>query len=357
MSFADLKRQRNARANLCAGDTIFALESQASVLSASQSMQSHYGDFEGDQKDKAAQTAYRLARYIWGDGESEAVQVSELIRSVMRHNTNAFALSDPQLDPIGVCISAHGALLNHTCVPNAVVVFPTDGSNAPPTRCKLHVIALRDIEPDREVLISYVDIAETTVQRQLYDRLQQAQTLAKKVTDHDHANALPSAQDYRILRETVQWTSSFFPPSNTLSWMLMYAAHVQAIERAEKSTDAAALWDDATTLAFLLCAGMQARGVAADERSSIYPPGHPIRAVLLATLGKLLAHEPGVPPAQSPVAERAISVPQLRGPRLEIARGALVQALGEARIGFGSSSQVAEVVRETLQAIDIERAL
>ena len=399
---------------------------------AFQSMQSHYGDFGGEQYEKAAQAAYRLAKYAWGD-EQAPIEVHELISAVMRHNTNAFALADPQLDPIGVCISAQGALLNHSCEPNAVVVFPTAGSNSPPTRCKLHVIALRHIESDEEITISYVDIAEKTAERQrtlserylidcmcglcrhtawtdpreamwcrqpgcigwvsapdwrqlpvdqetpatldtgmcnrcgkhsringardIFDRLVQAQALAKRVTDAEHAQVTPAPADYQKLRTMIQWSSTFLPPSNTLSWMLMYAAHVQAIEHAGATSDSAGLWDDATAFAFLLCAGMQARGVARDPRSALYPPGHPVRAVLLATLGKLLVHEPGTPPAQQPVAHGAPKVPQDRGVRLTLARGVLEHALGEVRVGFGHTSEVADAVRDALEAIDMERAL
>lgn len=48
-----------------------------------QTMQSHYGDFVGAQRDTAAQTAYRLARYVWGE-EKAPLDAADLIRTVMR---------------------------------------------------------------------------------------------------------------------------------------------------------------------------------------------------------------------------------------------------------------------------------
>lgn len=321
--------------------------------------------------------------------------------------------------------------MNHSCEPNAVVVFPKHGSSSPPQRCKLHVVALRDISPGEEVLISYVDLAATTGERQrvlkerylvecqcglcmkrdwidpreamwcqqkgcvgwvgapdwgeadqdtpdietgacnlcgrrsciadpaqVYERIEASASLAKCVTNAD-ADTRPAGATYGVLREAVHWSSALFPPSHNISWMLIYAAHVQAIELATLGTDeAAGLWEDATIMALFLCAGMQARGDPRDPRSAIYPPGHPIRAVLLATLGKLLAHEPGAPPAHMPpVVTRPVSVPQARAPRLKIARAVLTQALSEARIGFGRESDVAAQVRDTLEATDIELGL
>jgi len=51
-----------------------------------QTMQSHYGEFVGAQRDNAAKTAYRLARYAWGD-EKAPLDAADLIRAVLRVST------------------------------------------------------------------------------------------------------------------------------------------------------------------------------------------------------------------------------------------------------------------------------
>ena len=57
--------------------------------------------------------------------------------------TNTFTLTDASLTPIGASISPLVALINHSCDPNAVVVFPQPGS--------MQVIAIREIAPGEEV--------------------------------------------------------------------------------------------------------------------------------------------------------------------------------------------------------------
>lgn len=71
--------------------------------------------------------------------------------------TNSFTLSSPSLSPIGVAISPLTALLNHSCVPNAVVVFP--GGSLFNNGKSMIVNALRDIKPGEEVLTAYIDVS------------------------------------------------------------------------------------------------------------------------------------------------------------------------------------------------------
>jgi hypothetical protein len=57
---------------------------------------------------------------------------------------NSFTLSSPSLSPIGVAMSPLIAMANHSCDPNAVVVFPEGGG-------AMRVVAIRDILPGDEV--------------------------------------------------------------------------------------------------------------------------------------------------------------------------------------------------------------
>ena len=56
--------------------------------------------------------------------------------------------------PIGACVSPVVALINHSCDPNAVVVFPRAGGESRKDKEPLmQVIALKYIAPDEEVCI------------------------------------------------------------------------------------------------------------------------------------------------------------------------------------------------------------
>ncbi|EJT97670.1 hypothetical protein DACRYDRAFT_111714 [Dacryopinax primogenitus] len=81
--------------------------------------------------------------------------IRDLTNLLSRFQTNSFSLTTPDLTNVGVAISPLAALISHSCMPNAVVVFPTGLGR----RGGLEVIALRDLQPGEEVLTSYVDIA------------------------------------------------------------------------------------------------------------------------------------------------------------------------------------------------------
>ena len=63
--------------------------------------------------------------------------------------TNAFTLSTPALSAIGTAISPTAALINHSCDPNAAVVFPRVSRQEP----ELHAVSIQDIPADSEVLL------------------------------------------------------------------------------------------------------------------------------------------------------------------------------------------------------------
>jgi SET and MYND domain-containing protein len=65
---------------------------------------------------------------------------------------NCFTLSSPSLTPIGIAMSPSVALFNHSCRPNAVVVFPQGSKH-------MAVVAIADIREGEEVLTSYIDVS------------------------------------------------------------------------------------------------------------------------------------------------------------------------------------------------------
>ncbi|WVR09666.1 hypothetical protein IAU60_006741 [Kwoniella sp. DSM 27419] len=91
--------------------------------------------------------------------------IGEALALVSRFKVNSFTLSSPTLTPIGVSTSPLVALSNHSCVPNAVVVFPSGGK-------AMEVIAISDIASQEEILTAYIDVATPYSARQaeLLDR-------------------------------------------------------------------------------------------------------------------------------------------------------------------------------------------
>ncbi|WWC72282.1 uncharacterized protein I206_106244 [Kwoniella pini CBS 10737] len=78
--------------------------------------------------------------------------LKEIMDFCSSFHVNSFTLSSPSLSPIGVSNSPLMALSNHSCDPNAIVVFPNGGKY-------MELIAIKDISPDEEVLTSYIDIS------------------------------------------------------------------------------------------------------------------------------------------------------------------------------------------------------
>uniref|UniRef100_A0A3Q4GBN1 [histone H3]-lysine(4) N-trimethyltransferase n=1 Tax=Neolamprologus brichardi TaxID=32507 RepID=A0A3Q4GBN1_NEOBR len=70
---------------------------------------------------------------------------------------NCFTISDGELQEIGVGLYPSLSLLNHDCRPNCVMVF--EGT-------KLELRAVRDIDPEDELTISYIETLSLTEDRQ-----------------------------------------------------------------------------------------------------------------------------------------------------------------------------------------------
>ncbi|WRT69965.1 uncharacterized protein IL334_006956 [Kwoniella shivajii] len=118
---------------------------------------------------KLAQQAQHLQHYISASkplkqGEDENTlepanleeygfeSVSDIMNLCSSFHVNSFTLSSPSLSPIGVSNSPLLALSNHSCDPNACVVYPNGGR-------WMELIAIRDIKPGEEILTSYIDIS------------------------------------------------------------------------------------------------------------------------------------------------------------------------------------------------------
>ncbi|KAF7422345.1 hypothetical protein PC9H_010501 [Pleurotus ostreatus] len=99
--------------------------------------------------------------------EFDIASAADLVDVISRFTTNSFTLTSPSLTPLGVCVSPAVALINHSCDPNAVVVFPrSSGSVA--QEPLMQVIAIKPIAADEEILTSYIDTTLPKSQRQQF---------------------------------------------------------------------------------------------------------------------------------------------------------------------------------------------
>ncbi|KAL6909510.1 hypothetical protein ACP4OV_001791 [Aristida adscensionis] len=85
------------------------------------------------------------------------LDLKEIAHNFSKFACNAHTICDPELRPLGTGLYPVISIINHSCVPNAVLIF--DGRTA-------YVRALQPIGKDEEVSISYIETAAVTKKRQ-----------------------------------------------------------------------------------------------------------------------------------------------------------------------------------------------
>lgn len=120
-------------------------------------------------KERLMQLSVNLSRYIGSQTLQKALgSASTLLPFCCRFLENSFCLTSITLDNIGLILCPSASFINHSCVPNVVVVFPEGGEGASKkTGGKewVKVIAIKKIEPGEEIVTSYVDLAGTRKER------------------------------------------------------------------------------------------------------------------------------------------------------------------------------------------------
>lgn len=152
------------------------------------------------------------------------------------------------------------------------------------------------------------------------------------------------ATAWALLRPAISHLSVRLPPSSYPLLSLLRAGQTALIGSASdaarpvSAAASAAMLEEATRLGMVCAAAMQ------SGAGAVYAPGHPARAVAMATLGKLLlldrpTDEKGNPASLPPIEESAVARPPDLPPhglqRVLLGRQVLVQAMEELRIGFG----------------------
>ncbi|KAI9063571.1 SET domain-containing protein [Trametes sanguinea] len=365
-------------------------------------MQSNRSSLQPSSFESHTHLAHSVVRYLGASSPSDLEpyglnSAGDLVDLISRFTTNTFTLSSVALTPIGICIAPTIAFANHSCEPNAVIVFPR-ASNTPRSKePSMNLIALREIAPGKEVRIAYVD---TTLPKHLRQKeLKETYSftcqckLCTRVTSVDAREALwcpkqcggtcplPTEENnlsrcvkckaavtnvdavldavrvgqealdkatslqFRDPEKAKQYTTNLIPILTTAgltpsSHPLLAMTHLHlelAIASLPSSMSQESL-DEAIRTAAKYSAGLQ----------GLLPKGHPIRAVALGELGKLLAVDEPSPPTDQ---AQASKFPPSGPPRLKLAYESLVRAHEELLIGFGKANQGGHVGRDVRDAI------
>ncbi|KAM6950245.1 histone-lysine N-methyltransferase SMYD3 [Lycodopsis pacificus] len=154
---------------------IFALlspsKSSSEELYTLEEHESHLSSMSEHKKQGVAQLASMLELYLQQEVPDLAQEVTSALPPSCREpfsliakvTCNCFTISDGELQEIGVGLYPSLSLLNHDCRPNCVMVF---------VGTELQLRAVRDINPEEELTISYIETLSLTEdrQRQLEDQ-------------------------------------------------------------------------------------------------------------------------------------------------------------------------------------------
>ncbi|OAX40443.1 SET domain-containing protein [Rhizopogon vinicolor AM-OR11-026] len=369
-------------------------------------LQSHLHSLQPRVVENNTHLAHSLVRYLGlsSPGELSKFGISsagDLTDLISRFVTNTFALTSPSLTPVGVSVSPLVALFNHSCDPDAVIVFPRSSQNSA-EEPRMQVIALKNISPHEEILTSYID---TTLPRSLrqaalqdtYDFICQCKLCHddKKVDPRESVwcptscgGMCPAPSDGKIFQcakchtvvpapesiadalrigqealekassiqvtnhvKALQLTTNIIPilvsaglTPSCHPLLALTGLHKTLLLSSFSEDMSQELLDETIRTAAKHCVGL----------STLLLDGHPVRAVALAELGKLLAvDEPS--PATSLAAN--VAFPPSGPPRLKAAYETLVRARNEVMIGFGRDNDGGELgrnIRETLVSLEKE---
>ncbi|KAJ6614749.1 hypothetical protein B0H10DRAFT_2165021 [Mycena sp. CBHHK59/15] len=375
-------------------------------------LQSHNQSLQPSAYELHTHLAISLVRYLGLSSPSEIAAFGlnsgvDLANFVSRFVTNTFTITDPSLTPLGASVSPPVALINHSCDPNAVVVFPRSSSNPASQEPLMQVVALREMVPGEEILTAYVDttlprtlrqaslretyhfvcrcqlctattaldpresawcpkacggICPTPTEENSLSRCTKCKAVLQK-TD-EVLDALRIGQE-ALDKATVlqfsdpakarQLTTNLIPILTSAG--LTPASHpLLALTRLHQALLIADLSSSPTQAA--LDEAIVAATKTATGLNSVLRYGHPVRGIARAELGKLLAVDEPAPRAPGSAAEEALRYPPSGAKRLRIALETLVQARAELSVGFGVANEggaVGRGVREDI--VKLEREL
>ncbi|KAI6142865.1 hypothetical protein BKA82DRAFT_142041 [Pisolithus tinctorius] len=374
-----------------------------------QAMQSNRKSIHPSAVEGHTHLAQSVVRYLGASSPTELedygiMSAADLVDLISRFIINTVALTTPSLTPIGVAVSPLIALINHSCTPNVVVVFPRsrkDSRDEPVAK----VAALRNIAPGEEILMSYVDTTLPKSLRQMtLTETYNFQCHCKACTKSGGVDPREAVWCPKACGGTCPIPTESNLAENRISGCTNCGAAIndpdavmdvvrvgqEALHKATNLQDnnkAKSL--TANIISVLISAGLtpsthpllallklhqtllissfptpltqevlnetiRISGKYSVGLSAILDEGHPVRAMSLVELGKLLAVDEPSPPTSQP---KNGSFPPSGPARLKAAYETLLRARKELLIGFGRQTEGGEVgdgVRETLVTLEKE---
>uniref|UniRef100_A0AAQ4NRV0 [histone H3]-lysine(4) N-trimethyltransferase n=1 Tax=Gasterosteus aculeatus aculeatus TaxID=481459 RepID=A0AAQ4NRV0_GASAC len=117
-------------------------------------IQSHVEDVDNEKRERNEAEVAGLHRFF--SKHLEFPDHKDLLALISQVACNGFTIEDDELSHLGTALYPDVALINHSCLPSAIVTY--DGTAA-------QVRAVRNMEPGDEVLISYIDLMYPTDDR------------------------------------------------------------------------------------------------------------------------------------------------------------------------------------------------
>ncbi|KZT10501.1 SET domain-containing protein [Laetiporus sulphureus 93-53] len=372
-------------------------------------MQSHRSSLQPSAFESHTHLAHSVVRYLGVSSPLELqpyglTSAGDLVDLISRFTTNTFTLTSPSLTPIGISVCPTIAFANHSCDPNAVIVFPRTSSNPQMQEPLMHLVSIKPIIPDEEVITSYIDVTLPKHVRQ--KELQETYNFTCKCRLCTKALAVDPRESIWCPKScggTCPAPADEDPMSRCVKCKAIVSDTDTVIDAIRVGQEAL---DKATSLQFrdpvrakhittnmlpilisahltpschpllpltrlhkeLLIASLSSSLTqdTLDETirtarnytvglTAVLPHGHPVRGIALAELGKLLAVDEPAPPAELSVAKERF--PPSGAPRLKLAYETLLRARDELMVGFGvgnGGGLVANEVREAIVRLEKE---
>ncbi|KAJ3553381.1 hypothetical protein NM688_g3643 [Phlebia brevispora] len=378
-------------------------------------MQSHRASLQPSTFESHTHLAHSVVRYLGATSPEDLApfglsSAGDLVDVISRFTTNAFTLTSHTLTPIGVCYSPALALANHSCDPNAVIVFPHYSDDFL-TEPNMQLISIKPVASGDQVFISYVDTTLPRDQRhavlkETYNFVCKCTLCNKRAWIDPRASLycpnlcggvcpMPIEEDdlprCSKCKAIVKNSDVVLDALRIGQEALDKATRVQFTDLTAVSTDPAKAKQLTTNLIPILTrAGLtpashpllammrvhqemllsslpnsltqeyldQTIQTAAKYTSGLsetLPYGHPVRAIALVEFGKLLAVDEPSPPESG--SGRPGYFPPSGPARLKMAYETLLRARNELLIGFGKENdggRVGKELRDTIVRLEKE---
>ncbi|XP_036398732.1 histone-lysine N-methyltransferase SMYD3 [Megalops cyprinoides] len=250
--------------------------------------ESHMEDMSEEQRVGLEHLSSALKLYL----KDEAVDLSCLpsgltpVSLLARMTCNCFTISDGELKEVGVGLYPNMSLLNHDCRPNCVMLF--EGRI-------LHLRAIRDIQPNEELTISYIDTLMPSSERrkrlqEQYHFLCQCQQCA--TADRDSDMLCGAEEVWRSCRDSIPHVEELQAEADFEK--VLKECQDLAGRCRDRVSDRNVYLLRVLDMALDACVnlGQWERALEYSARTLepyrlYYPDPHPARAVQLARVGKL----------------------------------------------------------------------